>query len=276
MITIYQEKCIACGSCETVCHTGSIKLMDGRVTIDNTICSTCAQCIAVCPCNALALDGITGKRIDHDLLPDASQIKEFLKQRKSIRKFKQEPIERTKLEEIAVMSKYSPTNNYQIDAIIIDDRLLINELEEICINFVDKTYKRFYRNKTIFNIMSKLTPMMNVTDKIKIERTLIRGNIFQNAPALIILYADCRIVYTKESAQYALYNMILYAQSIGIGTCISGAGTRILARNKAAKKILNIPRDKEIVGMIFLGYPDVKFLNKAEGIKPDIKWNSEG
>ncbi|KOF55590.1 hypothetical protein AGR56_17055 [Clostridium sp. DMHC 10] len=182
------------------------------------MCSTCTQCIAICPVQALSWDNIESKKINADILPKPEQIKEFLKARRSIRKFKDKPIKRNILEDIAIMSKYAPTNNYNIDVIIVDDQSLINELETECIKFIQRTYNVFYKHKIIFNFMKKITPAMNSTDKIKMERTLKRSNIFQDAPVIMILVADKRISHTELSSQYALYNMALYAQSLGIGS----------------------------------------------------------
>lgn len=224
MITINQEKCIECRQCESICHTNSIRIDKNKVFIDKFLCSTCTQCIAVCPLQALSWDNIAPQNINNAILPKPEQIKEFLKQRRSVRKFKDKPIERSLLEDIAVMSKYAPA--------------------------------------------------INSADKIKIERTLNRGSIFQNAPALIILVADKRIPHTELSSQYSLYNMALYSQTLGLGSCISGAGKNILSRNKKVKKLLNLPEHKDIQGILFLGYRNVNFKNKVEGIKPKIQWNS--
>lgn len=274
MITANLEKCVGCRQCEKICHTSSISIINNKVNIDKFLCSTCTQCIAVCPVQALSWNNTAPMNINYEILPKAEQIKEFLMHRRSVRKFKDKRIERKLLEDIALMSKYAPTNNYNIDVVIIDDQYLIKELEKACINFIKKMYCIFYKHKLIFNFMSKITPAINETDKIKIERTLKRGSIFQSAPALIILTADKRISHTELSSQYSLYNMALYSQTLGIGSCISGAGKSILSRNKIAKKLLNLQVHKEIQGILFLGYSDVSFKNKVEGIRPKIQWNS--
>ena len=273
MITINQEKCIGCRQCENICHAGSISFSENKFKIDYSTCSTCTQCIAICPVKALSWDYIEAYNINSSILPKSEQIKEFLKERRSIRKFKNKPVEKAILQDIAVMSKYAPTNNYDIDIIIVEDKSLINELEKECLAFINRVYKIIYKPKVIFNMMKKITPAANVTDKIKMERILKRGNIFQNAPALIILIADSRIVHTELSCQYALYNMSLYSEALGLGSCISGSGKSILSKNKKVKGLLNIPDYKKIQGILFLGYPDVNFKNKVEGIKPKIYWN---
>lgn len=251
MITVNEEKCIACRQCENVCHTNSIRIDKNKILIDKFLCSNCTQCIAICPVHVFSWDNIEPQNINSEMLPKPEQIKEFLKQRRSIRKFKDKPIERSLLEDIAVMSKYAPTNNYSIDVIIVDEPCLINQLEIECIEFIKRIHSIFYKYKIIFNFMRKITPTINQIDKIKIERTLNRGSIFQNAPALIILVADKRIPHIELSSQYSLYNMILYSQTLGLGSCISGAGKMILSRNRRVKKLLNLPPNKDVQGILF-------------------------
>ena len=273
MITVNQEKCIGCRQCENICHTKSILINEG-IHIDYSTCSTCTQCIAICPSGAISWDNINSQRINRDMLPAAGQVKEFLKARRSIRRFQDKPIDKDTLRDIAVMSKYAPTNNYEMDAVVIDDKELISSLERECINFISKMYKIFYKNKVVFSIMRRVTPAVNSADRVKTERTLKRGTIFQNAPALIIITADKRIAHTEASCQYALYNMSLYAQALGIGSCVSGAGKMILSKNKRVKKLLRLPEKKDIAGILFLGCPAVSFPNKVEGISPKIYWNN--
>lgn len=275
MLTIDYEKCIQCRKCENICHTSCITVCDNNIVINNKICSTCTQCIAICPAQALCLNGAAPEKVNTDLLPKPEQMKEFLKCRRSIRKFKDKAIERDILKSLANISKYAPTNNHEMDIIIVDDKILIEQLESECISFINKMYKIFYKPKIVFGLLRRIIPSINETDKVKIERTLKRSNIFQNAPALIILLADSRIPHTELSCQYALYNISLYAQSLGIGTCISGAGKMILSKSKKIRELLTIPYNKKILGILFLGYPDVKFPNKVEGIEPKIQWNAK-
>ena len=117
-----------------------------------------------------------------------------------------------------------------------------------------------------------MTPAVNEIDKVKTCNTLKRGSIFHGAPALIMLIADPRIPHSELSCQYALYNMALMAQTLGIGSCVSGAGKMILSKNKEVSRKLNIPRNKRILGILFLGYPKVDFVRTVEGNFAPVRW----
>lgn len=77
-----------------------------------------------------------------------------------------------------------------------------------------------------------------------------------------------------ESAQYALYNIDLYAQTKGIA-CRNLVGNQmILNGNKQFKKSIGLARNEKIYGTIALGYPAVRFRNKVAGKKIWIQWNA--
>jgi len=129
----------------------------------------------------------------------------------------------------------------------------------------------FFKLNPLSLIIKWLTP-----DFKKIKPKLKSGGgkkeFFSGATALIIVIGDSRIRYTELSAQYFLYNMQLYAKTLGIGSRPSGGGKYFLAGSDAAKKILDIPRHKSIQAILFLGYPSIQYVNKAEGIAPDISF----
>ena len=51
----------------------------------------------------------------------------------------------------------------------------------------------------------------------------------------------------------------------------------VLDRNRAARDRLGLRPGEHILGALLLGYPAVKFANKAEGRKPSARWiSSEG
>ena len=56
-LAYYENKCVHCGRCVSVCPTGSHKINENGHTFDRTTCTACGECAKVCPKNALVFYG---------------------------------------------------------------------------------------------------------------------------------------------------------------------------------------------------------------------------
>jgi len=109
----------------------------------------------------------------------------------------------------------------------------------------------------------------------KIEHAIRRKSGLKSKPAAVILIiGDKRIPLSLESAQYALYNMDLYAQSKGIA-CRNLVGNQgVINRSREFRKKIGLNNHEKIFGTITLGYPATKFRNKVTGKRLPLQWNS--
>jgi len=274
VITLDKGKCTVCGLCVKICHEHCMALVDDTVRINRELCSTCTQCIAVCPQEALSWDHVPPVAYDKARLPSAEQLDELFKERRTIRFFRSDKIDRTLLEEIVGYGGYAPTNNFALRAVVVDDEEIIEELDRINLQFVTKIYKVFFKSKIVFNLIRRIMPALDPKDKVKIESDLERGHTFHRPAALVFIAGDKRVALSEASAQYALYNMILYAQAKGMGSCLWGGAELFLDRSKAARKRLGLQKREHILGALGLGYPAVMFANKVKGKTLPIEWNS--
>jgi nitroreductase/NAD-dependent dihydropyrimidine dehydrogenase PreA subunit len=277
MVIVDKEKCVGCGLCERICHEHCIHLVNlnnhKEIEIDQFLCSTCTQCIAICPRQALSWNGINPAVFEKERIPSAWQLEELLKQRRTVRDYKKTPIERTLIDEIIQMGIYAPTNNFDLRAIVVDDPAMLGSFDAIIMWYVSIIYNLFYRSSIVFELLKAITPLVNSKQRVKLEHGLKRGSAFESIPAAtIFIVGDARVLESETSAQYALYNMILYAQLKGIGSRISAAGVLTLDKNKAVRKYLNLKRHEHILGNLDLGYPAVRFRNKVEGKRMPVVW----
>jgi nitroreductase/NAD-dependent dihydropyrimidine dehydrogenase PreA subunit len=275
MIVVDKEKCTKCGQCVRICHESCMVLGEHSVSIDYELCSTCTQCVAICPEKALSWDGVAPVAYDETRLPSAQQLDELFKERRTIRRFTNDRLDRTLLEEIVGYGIYAPTNNFNLRAIVVDDPAVIHELDQVTLQFVVWIYRLFFKSRSVFNLVRMITPAMDTKDKVKMEGDLERGSTFEQPPAaMVFIVGDRRIGLSDASTQYAMYNMILYAQAKGIGSRLKGTGQIFLDKSRAARRRLGLHKHEHILGTVELGYPRVRFRNKVRGKRLPIQWNT--
>jgi nitroreductase/Pyruvate/2-oxoacid:ferredoxin oxidoreductase delta subunit len=278
MICINEERCTACGLCEKICHERCIELVpgtDGLVPqLDRSVCSGCTQCIAICPRQALSLNGNEPVRFNRGNLPSPDQLEELFKERRTIRRFKRKPISAETLTKIAEIGKHSPTNNYNLRLILIDDPRIMRRFDEIIMRDIRLLHTLFFRSDLIFHLLSALSPLFDPKVRVKMKYGISQGTSMPTLPAVIALVVgDRRVVLSEVSAHYALYTMILYAQSLGIGSRINASGLLNLNRSRKMRRMLNISRNENILAMVEMGYPAVKFSNKVTGRTLPVQWD---
>jgi nitroreductase/Pyruvate/2-oxoacid:ferredoxin oxidoreductase delta subunit len=278
VVIVDEKKCRGCGLCAGICHEQCIALAKengGSVAeIDHTFCSTCTQCVAICPQQALSWDHVPAVAYEPSRLPSAEQLEELFKQRRTVRRFKEGRIERALVEEIVGYGIYAPTNNYDLRAVVVDDPAILEVLDAVIMRYVSWVYNLLYRPAPVFNLVRAITPAIGPKTKVKMEHGLQVGRTFDSPPgALVFVIGDRRIILSEASAQYALYNMILYAQAKGIGSRINGGIPLTLDRSRRARSYLGLRKQEHILAALELGYPAVRFRNKVAGKAMSITWN---
>jgi ferredoxin len=98
------------------------------------VCNRCGHCIAVCPKGALEHSDIPGEdcpKIKPALTISEEQAFQFLRSRRSIRAYKDKPVEKEKVRRLIEAARYAPTGgNFQmVEWLVLTDK---NKLHEIC------------------------------------------------------------------------------------------------------------------------------------------------
>ena len=157
---------------------------------------------------------------------------EAIMSRRSIRVYKDTPVEREKLQRIAECGVNAPNamNAQNWNVRIIDSKEYIDGVTEI--------YK--------------------AANPEAVQRDPNFKNMFRNAPAVIAVAAP-QGGYSSIDCGLLGENIMLAAHSLGLGTCCLGGPVRFLSSNADAKPYLDrlkLDDGYELLYLIAVGYPD--------------------
>ncbi len=72
--SFYEDKCVGCGECETVCPVGAVHVENEKAVLNREMCIGCASCVAVCENYALFVDFLAGDEIQKKMVEYAYAI----------------------------------------------------------------------------------------------------------------------------------------------------------------------------------------------------------
>ncbi|MCQ2554364.1 MAG: nitroreductase family protein [Clostridia bacterium] len=238
-VVIDKEKCIGCGLCKSDCVAFAIDVKDGKAVHREKGCIMCGHCEAICPVGAVKLTGYDDEviEIDEPVRLNPEELMMAIKTRRSIRKFKQDPIDEKILDMILEAGRLTPTgsNKEGVSYVLLRDRL--SECEEVAVSM--------FRGVSGFGkAFVSMLKEMDIDDHF----------FFKNAPAAIVILGD-----DKVSASLAAENMALMAEANGLGVLYSGFFTACYNMSGKIRTIIGSDKNPKAVTTIVLGYPDVKY-----------------
>ena len=170
--------------------------------------------------------------IEADMQMEVNPVLSNMMARRSIRKYLDKPVEHEKLEVIVKCGINAPSGGNRQPWIIrvVEDQKLIADVTEV---FKQQNPEQVTRDKDF-------------------------KNMFRNAPNLICVCTPANGGGELDAGLLG-ENMMLAAQSMGLGTCCLGGPVRFLLSNEKCKFFLDrldIPADYKLNYILAIGYPD--------------------
>lgn len=260
MIKIDHELCVQCGTCVQHCPGGLIG--DGP-EIDDEIhkhCVSCGHCAVACPSDAihvLGFEDFETPLYTKDIPVSFEALKTLLRRRRSIRKYKPEPVSRVHLEEIIAAASMVPTaHNWRaFKAYVCTDKGVIGQI-----------HKRLSEHYTRFVEVLK-QPVEGIPDTIREEIAFMfdrlvvdplegRDSIFWDAETLLVFTTTINHPLCIGDAWIASFAAMMCAETIPVGTCYNGFLIMGLNEDPSIKPLMKIPKEELVVAGFTLGYSD--------------------
>ena len=288
-ITIDSSKCTNCGLCTEVCFLGSFEQQNGKVNVaaDTSACINCGHCIAACPVQAITntnLDTDGFEFIEESACTNNEQLLALLKIRRSRREFKADRVPREIIDKLITAAIYAPSacNKQNISYTVIDDPSILNQLSNRCVagaaqfarilqHPIGKHIAHLYL-RSAYQDMVSIVPMIEIISKAHQSGVDL---ILHGAPCAILLHAHKNDTLAHADAIYCSSNIMLAAETLGLGTCLIGFVTDPSKRDPEIKRIAHIPPDHDIHSTIVVGYPKFKYLRSVAKLEPKVEYYGE-
>ncbi len=259
---IYKERCNRDYICVNECPAAVFIIgEDGFPMSDpdsESRCISCGHCAAVCPKAALEWSG-------HDPLllhpvesfgTDPSRVINALKSRRTVRKFTPEPVSREEITQILDTSRYAPSasNIRPVSLIHVHGRPAMRKIAALTAEGIADLpgYETFVK------MWHQGVDM-----------------ITRGASSSIITYTDKSAAWGREDSAIAVTYAEISAHSLGLGTCWGGLVVRAARTNPELAKYLGLKAHEAVTGVLFLGYPEVRFHRLPPRALTDIRTISE-
>ena len=286
---VNQEKCKKCKLCIEVCPVNIIGIdANGLVNFipeRESTCLECGQCMAVCSTGAVKISKYTYEdnfmKLPENTV-DYQKYIDFIATRRSIRNFKNKPVEKELIEKILNSLDYAPygAEPNKVEITIINNRKKIEGILPLTEKFLDNIItwvdnpiiSRIIKHKkgleTFNTIKNHLYPMSKLENyKLKYGDRITRG-----APAIIVFHADKGAEeHTNNSLIYATYVMFAI-HSLGLGGTMNGIIPAAINKDKQIKQMFNIPEQHEAVISIMFGYPKYRYQKTVKRERKKINW----
>ncbi len=279
-LKIDPTKCISCGKCVDFCHTDAIVKEDGKYRIIEKYCFECYHCQAVCPADAIIFPG---REELAAVNADKSELENILFTRRTSRRYLDKPIPREIIDRLIDAACYAPSVVVKRgrEFIVVTDPEIMNRIKTMTLNFYEMIMEYSKNEEFLKQLQAKMPEKFTlITNEELVRRTKIltgklksgRDNLFYDAPCLVIVTAGKDSILPRDNCCYALYNMVLLAHSLGIGSCINGIIINAANFYPPLRSLLKIPDSYQAYAASAFGYPAYEFKNIPPRKRENITW----
>jgi nitroreductase/NAD-dependent dihydropyrimidine dehydrogenase PreA subunit len=270
-LTIDENKCKQDGICAAECPRRIITQKDDQsfpqvAKADEARCMTCGHCVAVCPHGALSVAGVDLEdcpAINQDLVLSWGQAEQFLRSRRSIRLFKDKPMDRQTLQQLIETARYAPTasNAQNLQWTVIEGRDKLEPLSRETISWMERVIAA--------------QPDSPAADYF---RPVVAGwatgydGILRTARTLIVPSAPKENANGLVDLSIALSYLELAALPLGVGTCWAGLLRAAMLATPQLAESMGLPEGHTWYYPLMIGYPKFKYHRLPQRKAPVIHW----
>lgn len=257
-ISVDKKTCPGDGKCVDICPLQILE-MDEKERVPKFIpdggdrCINCGHCFAFCPHGAIKLstmDVSDALRIQHSKLPSAEQVELFLKARRSIRNYKDEPVAKESIEKLLDIARYAPSgiNRQPVNWAVVIGKNNVHELGGLV-------------SKWMEGLLEAKSPM---AESLRFDRLVAKWKkgedlICRGAPCLVIAYGIKDDPMVPPSCMIAGTYLELAAFGLGFGACWAGYVNMAINMDEDIRKFTRLSTRATAGAVMMIGHPKYRY-----------------
>jgi nitroreductase/NAD-dependent dihydropyrimidine dehydrogenase PreA subunit len=267
-----ESRCTLCNLCASDCPARVITLPDSGlpqyVPGGDARCYLCGHCEAICPTAAIAVED---PRLDPRTYPAPGEDAEiapeklgaYLRMRRSIRKYRQAPVDRETIDALMDIVRYAPSgiNTQSLQWLVVHDTVELRRLTGLAIDWMRHAAKGDSPMKAWFDFegMAKLWDSGD-------------DPVCRNAPHLVVAHAHRDAMTAPADAFIALAHLDAAAPAFGLGCCWAGLFKIALDQWAPLREALALPEGHVAHYALMLGTPAVRYHRPPKRNPLKIDW----
>lgn len=269
-IRVDSNLCKRDGICITTCPLGILeRSADGtpntRIGYE-TRCVACGHCMAVCQGDALLLDGVSRtdlQELDVTKYPSPDALSHLMRGRRSIRRFRADPLGREALEPLLDAARWAPSghNSQPLRYAVYSGREQLSTLAGHAIEHF----------RTLLTTAPEAAKALGVGALVKAWDSG-KDLVLRHAPQLLIAYGNKSNGMLSGSALIALTQVELLATTMGFGACWAGYVMIASASHAPLRAALGLTETEALGGALMIGKPSVKYRSIPPRKALDVRW----
>jgi ferredoxin len=277
-IEIDRRACTGCGACVQVCPPGVLDMAEGAPHITRPdLCISCGHCAAACPAEAI-VSGEANVMNPFTLVPPASfeaGTSRLLAMKRSTRRYEPDALPAEVVKSLVTHAEMAPStnNSRKRGYVVLTDPTEIETIERVIagrykkyLSILNPLFLRLlglFSKKTAEGLRKQVRGIKNLLEK------TARGEnyVFRGAPCVILITAPASQIGGLEDCLAAQQYMMIYAESIGVASCIIGYAQHA---HSPISRYLDLPPDRRIFAVSVFGYPKFRYRSSISFVETEI------
>lgn len=283
-VSVDRDECTVCEICVERCACFSENEGEIIAAADENCCNLCGHCVALCPVHAIShskMDMENFIELDPAVNFKTDDFIQFIRSRRSHRRFLDKPVPREVLEKLIDVCRYAPTgsNVQDVEILVIQNREKIQKLSDLTMESFQKAREVLEQRVAALKEAGKEIPgsmqyslqVLQTRDERMARRAGTGDTVFHNAPVVLIFHSPEATSAPKDNGVIASTTVGLTARTMGLESTYIGI-FEAAATYKPIVAELNLPPGHKIFSVLIMGYPELTFHRTVDRKPIKVRW----